>query len=105
MQPRMTTAPRQVIPGATYLVTLKLARPPGFQSSDAFRRGLSASLSHREQQAARDRDGMFLGVGKVLAQAPNSRLRPGEPRRGLNPRVGARDKRMTTPRKAALLQV
>jgi len=43
--------------------------------------------------AARAREGKaFLGASRVLAQLPTARPRPKEPRRGLNPRVAARDK-------------
>jgi REP element-mobilizing transposase RayT len=73
-------------------VTLRISRPPGFSSTESFRRDLSASLADREQQAAREHGGRFLGVAKVLAQKPTSSPRPVEPRGGLNPRVAARDK-------------
>jgi REP element-mobilizing transposase RayT len=72
--------------------SLKLSRPPGFQSTDALRKALADALAEREQQAARERNGGFLGVAKVLAQDPAGRPRTAEPRRGLNPRVGAHDK-------------
>jgi REP element-mobilizing transposase RayT len=71
---------------------LKLSRPPGFQSTNALRKALSASLTDREMQAARERQGRFLGIGKILAQDPAGRPRTREPRRGLNPRIGAGDK-------------
>jgi REP element-mobilizing transposase RayT len=71
---------------------LKLSRPPGFSSTDALRAALSACLTERETQAAREREGRFLGVAKVLAQDPAGRPRTPEPRGGLNPCVGARDK-------------
>jgi REP element-mobilizing transposase RayT len=73
-------------------VTLRVSRPPGFQSTESLRRDLSASLAHRERRAARKHGGTFLGIAKVLAQRPTSRPRTAEPRRGLNPRVAARDK-------------
>jgi REP element-mobilizing transposase RayT len=73
-------------------VTLHLSRPPGFQSTKAFRRDLSASLAEREHRAALEHRGIFLGVTRVLAQDPTSRPRTGEPRRGLNPHLAARDK-------------
>jgi REP element-mobilizing transposase RayT len=73
-------------------VPLKLSRPPGFQSTAAFQRDLTASLADRELQAARDCGGRFLGIAKVLAQESSGRPRSREPRRGLNPRVSARDK-------------
>jgi REP element-mobilizing transposase RayT len=73
-------------------VLLRLSRPPGFRSTDELRRELSDSLAEREQQAARNCAGRFLGLAKVLSQQATSRPRPGEPRRGLNPRIAARDK-------------
>jgi REP element-mobilizing transposase RayT len=73
-------------------VTLRISRPPGFPSTESFRRDLDASLDHQEKRAAHEHRGRFLGVARVLAQDPTSRPRPAEPRRGLNPRVAARDK-------------
>jgi REP element-mobilizing transposase RayT len=73
-------------------VSLKLSRPRGFDSTKAFRRDLSTSLADREQKAARACEGRFLGIAKVLAQPSSSRPRSIEPRRGLNPRIGAGDK-------------
>jgi REP element-mobilizing transposase RayT len=72
--------------------TLELTIPPGFESAAAFREQVTAAVAEREQQARRDRAGRFMGVARVLAQEPSARPSPGEPRRGLNPRVGARDK-------------
>jgi REP element-mobilizing transposase RayT len=73
-------------------VTLHISRPPGFQSTEALRRDLSASVAEREKRAARKHGGTFLGVARVLAQDPTSKPGSSEPRRGLNPRVAARDK-------------
>jgi len=71
-------------------VTLQLTAPPGFPSAEAFREALRGALAERE---AIEREGKaFLGASRVLAQFPTSRPRPNEPRRGLNPRVAARDK-------------
>jgi hypothetical protein len=78
--------------GLPEMASLKLSRPPGLESTKAFRRDLSASLAEREQQAARACEGRFLGIAKVLAQQSSGRPRSIEPRRGLNPRVGAGDK-------------
>jgi len=69
---------------------LELTPPPGFESEE-FRERLTAALAEREQDAVRER-GSFLGVERVLAQEPTGRPRSGEVRRGLNPRVAARDK-------------
>lgn len=76
-------------------VELELWCPSGFESAAAFREQLSAALEGLEEQAAAElsEQGMgFLGVRGVMAQDPLSRPGPGEPRRGLNPRVAARDK-------------
>jgi putative transposase len=73
-------------------VLLHLSRPPGFQSTEAIRRDLAASLAEREKRAARKHRGRFLGVARVLAQDPNGKPRSSEPRRGLNPHLAAHDK-------------
>jgi REP element-mobilizing transposase RayT len=73
-------------------VTLRISRPPGFQSTEAFRRDLSASVADRERRVARKIRGEFLGIAKVLAQKPTGRPLSVEPRGGLNPRVAAHDK-------------
>lgn len=75
-------------------VTLRLTVPPGFDSAEQFRSDLGRELERREEEARcryKARGG-FLGVARVLAQKPFARPAPGEPRRGLNPRVAARDK-------------
>ena len=72
--------------------TLELSPPAGFASPHEFREELITALSDLEAQAARDARGGFLGAARVLAQRPTGRPAPGEPRRGLNPRVAARDK-------------
>lgn len=71
---------------------LELTPPPGFESAEEFREGLVAALEEREEEAAREAGGGFLGVARVLAQRPTGRPGSGEPRRGLSPRVAARDK-------------
>jgi REP element-mobilizing transposase RayT len=73
-------------------ITLRILRPPGFQSTESFRRDLATALAEREKLAARQHRGRFLGVAGVLAQDPTRRPRSSEPRRALNPRVAARDK-------------
>jgi REP element-mobilizing transposase RayT len=74
-------------------VGLALTVPPGFPTPDLFRQQLADALATQEAEAVRRRAGAgFLGVLRVLAQAPTARPRPGEPRRGLKPRVAARDK-------------
>jgi REP-associated tyrosine transposase len=72
--------------------SLRLTVPPGFVSADDFLEQLTGALTEREAQAVRDaRDG-FLGVSRILAQKPTAYPAPGEPRRGLSPRIAARDK-------------
>jgi len=75
-------------------VTLELTVPPWFDSAEEFRAELERALERREEDARsrhRGRRG-FLGVARVLAQKPFARPGPGEPRRGLNPRVAGGDK-------------
>ena len=77
------------------VVPLELVCPPGFESAEDFRRQLTAELTALEDEAARElaREGRsFLGVRSVLAQKPDDRPAPGEPRRELNPRIACRDK-------------
>jgi REP element-mobilizing transposase RayT len=76
-------------------VELQLAVPPGFGSVDDFRERLTAAVAALEQQARRAAAASgcdVLGRARVLAQKSTARPRRGEPRRGLNPRVAARDK-------------
>jgi REP element-mobilizing transposase RayT len=75
--------------------TLALVCPPGFESMDAFRESVAARAKVLEDRAARKLAAerrSFLGVRAAMAQRPTARPAVGEPRRGLNPRVGARDK-------------
>ncbi len=74
---------------------LRLHRPPGFEMDASFLPTLRDALRTAENDAAAElaRDGRsFLGVARVLAQNPNARPAPGEPRRTLNPRVACRNK-------------
>ncbi len=77
-------------------VALRLVPPPGFKDDRA--KGLpdlEERVRAREAEicAKFDREGRrFLGRRRVLRQSPFSRPRTTEPRRGLNPRVAARDK-------------
>ncbi len=75
-------------------VSLQLTPPPGFGSAEQFRGELAPVLEAREDEARslHQARGGFLGVARVLAQKPTARPAPGEPRRGLNPRVASRDK-------------
>ncbi|WP_242393024.1 hypothetical protein [Anaeromyxobacter oryzisoli] len=75
--------------------SLRLHRPPGFESDAAFAQRLGKALRDAEDRAAAEleREGRsFLGAARVLAQKPYARPAPGEPRRGLNPRVACRTK-------------
>jgi len=74
---------------------LELTVPPGFASAAEFRDRVADALASKERHLRRElaREGRsFLGVARVLGQKPTARPAPGEPRRGLNPRVAARDK-------------
>lgn len=74
---------------------LRLTCPEGFGSVEELRRRLTEVLKEREDRAARElaEEGRsFMEVRKVLAQSPFAKPAPGEPRRGLKPRVASRDK-------------
>lgn len=75
-------------------VTLRLTVPPGFDSAEKFREELERALAIREdeERSRHHARGGFLGVRRVLAQKPTARPAPGEPRRGLKPRVASRNK-------------
>jgi putative transposase len=73
--------------------TLELHCPPGFDSVEALRERLIEALTEREDDAVRDlaEKGLaFMGARKVTGQNPLARPAPGEPRRGLKPRIAAR---------------
>ncbi len=75
--------------------TLELVCPPGFGSVEELRARLRAAVTRLEDRAARKlaADGRsFLGARVVLAQKASARPKNREPRRGLNPRVAARDR-------------
>lgn len=75
--------------------TLTLTSPNGFASAADFRARAADATARLEAEHRREhqRAGRsILGRAKVLAQSPFSRPAGGEPRRGLNPRVAARDK-------------
>ncbi len=71
-------------------VSLELTAPPGFESTEAFRGGLSAALAERETAERQGKH--FLGATRVMTQKRTARPAPGEPRRQLGPRLAARDK-------------
>ena len=74
--------------------TLRLSVPEGFESAETFRNELAPALEEREEAARKHwrARGGFLGISRVLSQNPTARPRPGEPRRGLSPRIAGRDK-------------
>jgi REP element-mobilizing transposase RayT len=75
--------------------SIDLVCPTGFASVEDFRRQLVAAVAALEDEAAREiasSGRSFLGVRQVLAQRPEARPAPGEPRRELNPRIAGRDK-------------
>jgi len=70
---------------------LTLEPPPGFDSAQAFAAQLEEAVAAAEQRhAASGRT--FLGAVKARTQSPWSRPRNREARRGLQPRVAARDR-------------
>lgn len=74
---------------------LELVCPPGFPSVEELRRQLAEAVAEREDRAARAfalEGRAFMEVRRVLAQNPFARPGPGEPRRGLKPRVASRDR-------------
>jgi REP element-mobilizing transposase RayT len=76
-------------------VDLELALPPGFASAAEFRDRVGHALASKERHLRREmamKGRGFMGVARVLAQKPTARPSPGEPRRGLDPRVAARDR-------------
>jgi REP element-mobilizing transposase RayT len=91
-RPRDFFRPNGQMPEKEYL---ELKIPPGFSSPSDFRRQVSAAVLELEERArrtvAKERRS-FLGARNVLEQKPSSRPAAGEPRRGLRPRVAARDK-------------
>jgi REP element-mobilizing transposase RayT len=80
--------------GLPKCATLQLTVPPGFESAEQFRRELERGIEQREVDARvrHKARGGFLGLARILAQKPFTRPSRGEPRRGLNPRIAARDK-------------
>jgi REP element-mobilizing transposase RayT len=73
---------------------LQLTPPPGLDAAE-FRARVGEELAELEERArcaVAGRGGGFLGVGRVLAQRPSARPAGAEPRRGLSPRVAARDR-------------
>ncbi len=78
------------------LAALELTVPAGFSSAAEFQELVAGEADALEAQARRTfaaEGRRFLGAARVLAQDPFARPSPGEPRRKLNPRVAAKDKR------------
>ncbi len=74
---------------------LQLHRPPGFEMDGSFVASLVRALRSAEDDAAAElgqQGRSFLGAARVRTQKPHSRPAPGEPRRGLSPRVACRNK-------------
>ncbi len=75
-------------------VELRLFCPDGFVTVDEFRRQLIAAVTDMEDRTAREMveaGRTFQGACTVVEQEPHARPAPVEPRRGLNPRIAARD--------------
>ncbi len=74
---------------------LQLHPPPPFEADDSFVDTLRGLLERDEDRAAAELGAAgrsFLGAARVLAQKPEARPAPGEPRRALSPRVACRNK-------------
>jgi hypothetical protein len=70
---------------------LVLEVPAGFASASAFREAVESGLAAREAEVEAGAGG-YLGVKRVLKQSPYGRPREKTERRGLNPKVAAKDK-------------
>jgi len=74
---------------------LVFVAPAGFESAEAYRNALQAALEDRERSVAAERKAKglgFLGAKRVLGQKHTDVPGSEAPRRGLNPRVAARDR-------------
>jgi hypothetical protein len=74
---------------------LRFHPPPACENPPELVAGLDRRLRQAEDRAAADLASSgrsFMGVARVLAQKPYARPAPGEPRRGLSPRVACRNK-------------
>jgi REP element-mobilizing transposase RayT len=75
--------------------SMELVCPEAFDSVEELRQRLAEALTEQERRVGRElaeAGRSAVGVRKVLAQSPYARPAPGEPRRGLRPRVASRDK-------------
>ena len=74
---------------------LRFHPPPGFENTPELVAELLRRVRQAEDRAAADlaaNGRSFMGVARVLAQKPYARPAPGEPRRGLSPRVACKNK-------------
>lgn len=74
---------------------LVLVRPPCFETTESFVSPVRQALRRHEDAAharVRESGRSFLGEKAVLRQSPRECPETSEPRRGLNPRVAARDR-------------
>ena len=74
---------------------LALVRPPCFETTESFVSALREALRRHEDAAhvkMRDSGRSFLGSKAVRRQSSTERPETREPRRGLNPRIAARDR-------------
>jgi REP element-mobilizing transposase RayT len=74
--------------------TLALTPPPRFDDQ-AYQAAVAAALAAEEDRLAADLSAAglsFVGAARVMAQRPNSRPLPDEPRRRLSPKLACRDK-------------
>ncbi len=74
---------------------LTFSVPPGFESAEAFQAAVVAELAERERKAAAEREAKgigVLGVRRVKKQKRTDRPESHEPRRGLDPKIAAKDK-------------
>jgi putative transposase len=96
--PTAVARPQEFFRRSGYLpdaAELEVSAPPGFDSAEEFRVALVQALTDLEESARARITGSgrgFLGAARALAQKPTARPAPGEPRRGLNPRLAARDR-------------
>ncbi len=74
---------------------LTFSVPPGFASAEAFQAAVVAELAERERKAAAEREAKGIGVlgaRRVKKQKRTDRPDSREPRRGLDPKIAAKDK-------------
>jgi putative transposase len=102
--PRSMGGPGEVIPRPGHYFSeegsmprsevLVYSVPPGFESEEEFRALVTQRVHQLEMAAAADRADRgvsVMGARRVMKQKPTDRPAPGEPRRGLNPRIACRN--------------